>query len=169
MRNVCRVDGCEKFVHGRGYCSSHWNRWRRYGDPLGSKPRPVGKRIVTLAPSHPLAGKSGRVRRARLVLFEKLGGGDAGCHWCGVELVWRSRGDGWAADALCTDHLNRDTQDDEPANLVPACRTCNANRHRPAWVKDADCSAEDCRSSAKARGLCQPHYMRWWKENGPLR
>lgn len=31
---VCDVDGCEGIHFGRGWCSKHYNRWRRYGDPL---------------------------------------------------------------------------------------------------------------------------------------
>ena len=31
---VCTIDDCNKKVVGRGWCSLHWQRWRRYGDPL---------------------------------------------------------------------------------------------------------------------------------------
>ena len=30
---VCKEDGCEKEVHSRGWCSIHYQRWRKYGDP----------------------------------------------------------------------------------------------------------------------------------------
>lgn len=36
MPKICNVEGCSNFVgtHGaRGMCSSHYNRWRRHGDP----------------------------------------------------------------------------------------------------------------------------------------
>jgi hypothetical protein len=29
----CTVDGCDKFAVGRGLCSAHWQKWRKYGDP----------------------------------------------------------------------------------------------------------------------------------------
>lgn len=32
-KNTCSIDGCEKFVTGHGWCSLHYTRWRRYGDP----------------------------------------------------------------------------------------------------------------------------------------
>ncbi len=43
---VCKVDGCGKRAKSRGWCSTHYNRWRAHGDPLivlavGRKARPV--------------------------------------------------------------------------------------------------------------------------------
>src|SRR3990167_5289133 len=123
MRNVCTIAECEALVHGHGLCSSHWNRLRRYGDPRATKPRAPGRRAtVTVDAQHPLAWACLKVRRARVVLWEKLGGQDAPCHWCGLPLRWvvalitES-----PPDSLYADHLNSDTQDDRPENLVPAC------------------------------------------------
>ena len=31
---TCRISGCGKSVFARGWCSAHWSRWRRHGDPL---------------------------------------------------------------------------------------------------------------------------------------
>lgn len=31
----CTIEGCEKPVHGRGFCKAHHIRWSRHGDPLG--------------------------------------------------------------------------------------------------------------------------------------
>lgn len=31
--SMCQVDGCEWAAHAKGYCSSHYTRWRRTGDP----------------------------------------------------------------------------------------------------------------------------------------
>lgn len=39
--NPCTVIGCDKSVHGRGYCSAHYQRWRTHGDPLLGR-TPVG-------------------------------------------------------------------------------------------------------------------------------
>jgi hypothetical protein len=30
---MCSVVGCEKPVFGRGWCSAHYAKWRKYGDP----------------------------------------------------------------------------------------------------------------------------------------
>lgn len=32
---ICSIEGCGKEVVGRGWCSTHWYRWRHHGDPLG--------------------------------------------------------------------------------------------------------------------------------------
>lgn len=33
-RNICSIDACCKIVEGHGYCSMHYTRWKRNGDPL---------------------------------------------------------------------------------------------------------------------------------------
>lgn len=32
-KRLCEIDGCNKPHYGRGYCSAHWKRFYRYGDP----------------------------------------------------------------------------------------------------------------------------------------
>lgn len=34
---ICSIDGCGGNVHGHGYCSRHYTKWRRHGDPLHSE------------------------------------------------------------------------------------------------------------------------------------
>lgn len=36
-RGECSIDGCGLPVAGRGWCTKHWTRWRRYGDPNFTK------------------------------------------------------------------------------------------------------------------------------------
>jgi hypothetical protein len=33
---TCSIAGCTRVLVARGWCGPHWQRWRRYGDPLGS-------------------------------------------------------------------------------------------------------------------------------------
>jgi hypothetical protein len=32
---TCTIAGCEKAARRRGWCTAHYTRWRRHGDPLG--------------------------------------------------------------------------------------------------------------------------------------
>lgn len=37
---TCSVSGCDKPALARGWCSKHWTRWQRHGDPLaGGTPK----------------------------------------------------------------------------------------------------------------------------------
>lgn len=37
---ACTVEGCERPLRARGYCATHWARWRKYGSPdLPNRPR----------------------------------------------------------------------------------------------------------------------------------
>jgi hypothetical protein len=36
-RALCTIDGCDRVVNGHGLCDKHYQRWAKYGDPLGGK------------------------------------------------------------------------------------------------------------------------------------
>lgn len=38
---ICSIDGCGKPAKGRGWCASHWWRWKNHGDPLALKPKTI--------------------------------------------------------------------------------------------------------------------------------
>lgn len=38
---VCSIEGCEKKMLARTWCSAHWTRWQRHGDPLKGNPTPA--------------------------------------------------------------------------------------------------------------------------------
>lgn len=78
-------------------------------------------------PGHPLAPASGIVAECRLVLFEKIGPGSHPCQWCREPVQWKP-GRWTDPDALVADHLDWDIHNNNPANLVPSCRQCNAHR-----------------------------------------
>lgn len=88
----------------------------------------VGRRALT-AHGHPLAGKTGLVALARLILYDKIGPGPHPCHWCDTPVEWMP-GRGLAEGALLADHLDHDPENNAPENLVPACNRCNAHRTR---------------------------------------
>lgn len=37
-KKICSIEGCLKEIHSRSWCSSHYSRWWKYGDPLSSAP-----------------------------------------------------------------------------------------------------------------------------------
>lgn len=40
---ICSVDGCGKKHYGKGFCSGHYDKWRRTGDPLWEIPEFIPK------------------------------------------------------------------------------------------------------------------------------
>jgi len=85
---------------------------------------PNGYVRLTMEDDHPLANRrTGHVKQARKVLYDAIGPGPHPCHWgCGRVLDWGG------SDGICADHLNGDTSNDEPENLVPSCNPCNGRR-----------------------------------------
>jgi hypothetical protein len=106
-------------------------------EKTGAPPRPkkTGGYLLVQAPGHPLAMANGQAYIHRLTLYARLGPGSHPCHWCGTTTTWRARGE----RALTADHVNHDTLDNTPGNLVPACRSCNSSRigDRPATTPPA--------------------------------
>ena len=33
---ICTIDGCDKLAFARGWCTTHYERWRRHGDPMNA-------------------------------------------------------------------------------------------------------------------------------------
>ena len=85
-----------------------------------------GTRMVRVT-GHPISPPSGTVAECRLVLYDKIGPGPHPCHWCAQVIDWMPGN--WADPAaLVADHLDWNIHNNNPANLVPSCRVCNAHR-----------------------------------------
>lgn len=54
---TCNIDGCDKPHEARGWCNRHYNRWRKFGDPLGTAYRTVEEKF--LAMTEPIVGDPG--------------------------------------------------------------------------------------------------------------
>lgn len=78
------------------------------------------------APEHPVAVQGGLVAEHRRVLYDRLGPGPHSCHWCGREVRWDTYPT--APGELVVDHLDWLKHNNDPDNLVPACRPCNLAR-----------------------------------------
>jgi hypothetical protein len=92
------VDGCGKTVKARGWCNTHWRRWRRHGDPT----------IVILSgwkqrrpPKPPEPGRYSWTVGYTRVRFERVTY-TVSCGDCGAQIgTWQKprRGD-WMADRM---------------------------------------------------------------------
>lgn len=84
----CSIDGCDRDTRGgaRGWCGLHYDRFRRYGDPLHQTRPRTGRRVDhngyvrRWAPEHPTAGSDGYALEHRLVWWDAHGPIPAGYH-----------------------------------------------------------------------------------------
>ena len=123
---TCSVEGCEREPRTRGWCSAHYQTWRRRGDPLGVALRGVpakcaghgcervGKVVRGFCSKH--YSELQRRERGAAVRQTKP------CSVDGCEL--RSRAREW-----CTKHLTRwyrygDAEFRLPGELRNGCRIC---------------------------------------------
>ncbi|UQE74223.1 sigma-70 region 4 domain-containing protein [Gordonia sp. PP30] len=80
MMRRCEVVGCGREHRARGYCGTHWQRWRKHGDPLAGVPVRAGEDV------HARAAAVARMTRAGMSSAEiaaRLG--------CTVRTVQRCR------------------------------------------------------------------------------
>ena len=131
---MCSVAECSTQVKAKGMCVKHYTRWSRYGDPSINHRNKLTEelksryRYIRLEKDHPLGKASQSIPEHRMLLYQKIGPGQHPCHYCGTNITWvllprgKPRRD---AGAIITDHLNRDSKDNRPDNLVPSCVNCN--------------------------------------------
>lgn len=71
---ACTLEGCEDQRFSRGWCKSHWKRWRRHGDPLGGFSRELHLEDVEWMAYHgeTLEGAAARTGRTAGALKARL-------------------------------------------------------------------------------------------------
>jgi 5-methylcytosine-specific restriction endonuclease McrA len=150
---ICQADSCNKKPHASGFCSKHLRRYNLYGDPNYKVTYPkvcqneacqrkvLAKGLcshhyrVQKYQENPAVGvlKTER-RRARKNKVAKI-------EYGAEQITWRFSMFGnccWicgSTDNLTIDHVKPLSANgpDMPANLRPACRSCNS-RKRDKWL-----------------------------------
>lgn len=77
----CVIEDCDRPVRSKGYCSSHYNKYRRWGTPTPpARPAPSHKKrearsgyVLVKLPDNPMAMTNGYVPEHRLVMAEHIG------------------------------------------------------------------------------------------------
>ncbi|MFJ8687370.1 HNH endonuclease [Micromonospora wenchangensis] len=115
---------------------------------------PQGYRQLYIA-DHPLVPTKGMVFEHRAVMWTVLGDGMHSCHWCGQDLYWF----GSFPNKLIVDHIDGNRLNNAPANLVPACKTCNGSR-------DTLAVSAGMRTDRACRVCTLPRS--WWNEQDSL-
>ena len=122
----CTVDGCQTKVRSARatLCHMHYARLGRTGTTDLNPKEVIDEKLtsngyVTIpANGHPLAHNS-RVYEHRAVYYNQHGIGPFNCYWCDTRITW---------DDLHIDHLDDVKTNNQIANLVASCPTCNMTR-----------------------------------------
>jgi hypothetical protein len=144
--SICTVNDCARPIRARGWCTKHWSRWRRKGDPLDDSPR--GKRpIAASARFWPKVNKGetcwlwqGAVATGYGVFNAGSGKAVYAHRFAYEELV------GPIPNGLTLDHLCRTPRCVNPEHLEPVTQA--ENSRRAAKVTQADVDAMRQRWSA---------------------
>jgi hypothetical protein len=124
-RKSCSVCPSIK-IAARGLCWKHYGAWLKWGDPLFD--RKIGPRQPKQSPNGYWRIGPDYLHRVTFELCFGIEGHT--CFDCGRSLVWRTRkrSDTWG-DTLVVHHADGDRSNNDPANLLPACASCNSRTH----------------------------------------
>lgn len=150
MAKLCVVEECKKAVHARGYCTSHYCAWRRYGDPTVRKQK---RNYCTIKGCSKAVNGRGlcpmHYRRWKLygdaLYAEKTSPGT----WVGKTCIVDGCEAKVSGHGLCGLHLQRFRRH---GDVDVSKRAANGTYGKTM------CSRENCDVVAKTMGLCQKHY-----------
>jgi len=116
----------------------------------------VAVRRVVYKPAHPLATKNGYLLESRMLLYDEIGQGPHGCHWCSKEVRWQVlRGQGTTPNGLVADHVDTNWRNNDLSNLVPSCQRCNGMRHKMLTEYDLYIVRTNGRKARAVEKLCE--------------
>lgn len=159
--DTCKIPDCDKPRKAAGWCSMHYQRWHRHGDPL--------KNLYLQPP-----------KTCSIDGCDDIAMGRGWCsrHW----QRWKRHGDPLAGGPAKADMAS---------NLGCACSVEGCDKsarargwcgmHHARWLRHGStdlplrqvapvksCSIEGCEDPADARGWCDKHYQRWRYHGDPL-
>lgn len=136
-KRTCSIDGCDKAHDARGWCKSHYARWREYGHPLaGGRPRDEPPKVTDYFERGgdddcwPWLSIKDRHGYGRWRVREM--GIDTGAHRAVYEHLVGPIPDGLVIDYLCRNRVCVNPRHMEPVTNAENVRRGNAGS-KPGW------------------------------------
>jgi hypothetical protein len=170
MTGICAIKGCGKPTKGRGWCSMHYIRWQKHGDPeqvtVRAKPEwpefCVEPACTNKSYTSGLCRKHYQASRPDYPACSIEGCTEplAARGWCQAHYGrWRHHGDPLAeppAKPLTCTEPDCDRQ-------YYAKGLCEMHNTRRRKLEAPPCSEPGCIKPKSVRGWCYMHYNRWRK------
>lgn len=108
---LCTIGGCEKRLLARGWCAAHYDRWRKYGDPLGASTRPKRQPLQWLTEQLSFSGDEclpypfGRTGTGYGAVYVEGGKQVMAHRWVCEQMRGPPRQGDWAAHSCANGHL----------------------------------------------------------------
>ncbi len=135
---ICKIDNCDKKVHGNKYCGMHYMRIHRNGDPLKTQRAPFGSGWVRKDGYRMFQIEGKDILEHRLVMEEKLGRP--------------------LTDREVVHHINGNRLDNRIENLMLfSTNSEHIRKYKTPCLK--------CDKLARSLNLCRKHYLQQYYQN----
>ena len=145
---TCSIEGCDRDLYARGWCSAHWQRNRRWGDPLAGGPAhlPVGTPCSVEGCSRPPIARG----------------------WCATHYYrWQRTGDVQANRPIAP-NWRRGQRTPVPDCLIPGCEKkaitrgwCGRHYQRWQTYGDPEAAPRRARNGKGHRTINRDGYLIW--------